>query len=108
MGRSRLTLANKRNKILTRHLSTICGLSTASSKNDITSLDFIFHSAKKSNKTTSHYSNQNSFNKKIKGFQNIEEFLGKQVNLKTYVKVIEDWREKEKYLKELGFYELNN
>ncbi len=38
----------------------------------------------------------------------IEEFLGKQVNLKTYVKVIEDWREKEKYLRELGFYELNN
>ena len=37
----------------------------------------------------------------------IEEFLGKQVNLKTFVKVIEDWREKEKYLKELGFYELN-
>ena len=36
----------------------------------------------------------------------IEEFLGKQVNLKTYVKVIEDWREKEKYLRELGFYEL--
>ncbi|MBR1385965.1 MAG: GTPase Era [Bacilli bacterium] len=36
----------------------------------------------------------------------IEEFLGKQVNLKTYVKVIDDWREKEKYLKELGFYEL--
>ena len=38
----------------------------------------------------------------------IEEFLGKQVNLKTYVKVIEDWREKEKYLKELGFYDLNS
>ncbi len=37
----------------------------------------------------------------------IEEFLGKKVNLKTYVKVIEDWREKEKYLKEFGFYELN-
>ena len=36
----------------------------------------------------------------------IEEFLGKQVNLKTYVKVIEDWRAKEKYLRELGFYEL--
>ncbi len=36
----------------------------------------------------------------------IEEFLGKKVNLKTYVKVIEDWREKEKYLRELGFYEL--
>ena len=40
--------------------------------------------------------------------KDIEEFLGKQVNLNTYVKVIEDWREKEKYLKELGFYELNN
>ena len=38
--------------------------------------------------------------------EDIEEFLGKQVNLKTYVKVIEDWREKEKYLRELGFYEL--
>lgn len=38
----------------------------------------------------------------------IEEFLGKQVNLKTYVKVIEDWREKEKFLKELGFYELKD
>ena len=37
----------------------------------------------------------------------IEEFLGKQVNLKTYVKVIEEWREKEKYLRELGFYEIN-
>ena len=36
----------------------------------------------------------------------IEEFLGKQVNLKTYVKVIEEWREKEKYLRELGFYEI--
>jgi GTP-binding protein Era len=36
----------------------------------------------------------------------IEEFLGKQINLKTYVKVIEEWREKEKYLRELGFYEL--
>ena len=36
----------------------------------------------------------------------IEDFLGKKVNLKTYVKVIEDWREKEKYLRELGFYEL--
>ena len=40
--------------------------------------------------------------------KDIEEFLGKQVNLNTYVKVIEDWREKEKYLKELGFYELNS
>lgn len=38
----------------------------------------------------------------------IEEFLGKKVNLKTYVKVIEEWREKEKYLRELGFYELKD
>lgn len=38
----------------------------------------------------------------------IEEFLGKQVNLKTYVKTIENWREKEKYLNELGLNELNN
>ena len=75
MGRPRLIITNKRNILLTRHLSTINDLSTASSKNDITSLDFIFHSAKKSNKTTSHYSNQNSFNKKINGFHNIEEFL---------------------------------
>ena len=37
----------------------------------------------------------------------IEEFLSKKVNLKTYVKVIDNWREKEKYLRELGFYELN-
>ena len=37
----------------------------------------------------------------------IEEFLSRKVNLKTYVKVIEGWREKEKYLRELGFYELN-
>ncbi len=37
----------------------------------------------------------------------IEELLGKKVNLKTYVKTIEDWREKEKYLNELGFNELN-
>ena len=40
--------------------------------------------------------------------EDIEEFLGKKVNLNTYVKVIEDWREKEKYLRELGFYELNS
>lgn len=36
----------------------------------------------------------------------IEEFLGKKVNLKTYVKTIENWREKEKYLNELGLNEL--
>ena len=75
MGRARIALTNKRNNILTRHLSWICGLSTASSKKDITSLDFIFHSAKKSNKSTSHYSHQKSFNKKINGINNIESFL---------------------------------
>jgi len=37
----------------------------------------------------------------------IEELLGKHVNLNTYVKVIESWREKEKFLKELGFDEIN-
>lgn len=36
----------------------------------------------------------------------IEELLGKKVNLKTYVKTIDNWREKEKYLNELGFNEL--
>ena len=75
MERPRLTIASKKNNILTRHLSSICGLSTASSKKDITSLDFIFHSAKKSNKTTSHYSHQNSFNKKINGNDYLETFL---------------------------------
>ena len=38
----------------------------------------------------------------------IEEFLGKQVNLKTHVKVIEEWREKEKSLRELGFNDLKD
>lgn len=37
----------------------------------------------------------------------IEELLGKKVNLKTYVKTIDNWREKEKYLNELGFNELD-
>ena len=69
MGRPRLTMLHKKNNILTRHLSSICGLSTASSKKDITSLDFIFHSTKKSNKS---YSHQNSLNKKIKGINDKE------------------------------------
>ena len=75
MGRPRLTLTSKRNGILTRHLSSICGLSTASSKKDITSLDYIFNSVKKSYNTTSHYSHQNSFNKKINGFHDVGAFL---------------------------------
>ena len=43
----------------------------------------------------------------IEARKDIEELLGKQVNLKTYVKVIESWREKEKFLRELGFDEIN-
>ena len=74
MGRTRLTLTSKRNNILTRHLSSICGLSTASSKKDFTSLDFIFHSAKKSHKSTSHHSQLNSINKKVNGVK-LESFL---------------------------------
>ena len=36
----------------------------------------------------------------------IENFLGKKVYLKTYVKVINNWRDREKYLKEFGLNEL--
>ena len=36
----------------------------------------------------------------------IEELLGKKVFLSTYVKTINSWREKEKYLTELGLKEL--
>lgn len=37
--------------------------------------------------------------------QDMEEFLGKKVFLETYVKTMKDWRDKEKYLKELGLNE---
>lgn len=33
----------------------------------------------------------------------MEKFMGKKVYLETYVKVIENWKEEEKYLKEFGF-----
>ena len=36
----------------------------------------------------------------------IENFLGKKVYLTTYVKVINNWRDREKYLKEFGLNEL--
>lgn len=39
----------------------------------------------------------------IKARKDIEEFLGKKVNLRTFVKVVEDWREKEALLNEFGF-----
>jgi len=43
----------------------------------------------------------------IEARSDIEELLSKHVNLNTYVKVIESWREKEKFLRELGFDEIN-
>ena len=36
----------------------------------------------------------------------IEEFLGKKVFLQTYVKTIDNWRDREKYLKEFGLNEI--
>ncbi len=39
----------------------------------------------------------------IQARQDIEELLGKQVFLELYVKTIKNWRDKEKYLNELGF-----
>lgn len=41
----------------------------------------------------------------IKARQDIEELLGKQVYLELYIKVLKKWRDKEKYLTELGFDE---
>lgn len=38
----------------------------------------------------------------------LEEYFGKKVYLELFVKVIENWREKEKYLKELGLDDLEN
>jgi len=75
MGRTKLTTTGKKKNILGRHISSICGLSTASSKKDITSIDFIFHSTKKSNKKNNHFSRLNSFNKKINGLSELESFL---------------------------------
>ena len=37
----------------------------------------------------------------------IEEMIGKKVFLELYVKTIKNWRDKEKYLRELGFYEID-
>jgi GTP-binding protein Era len=36
----------------------------------------------------------------------IEELIGKKVYLELFVKVIKKWRDKEKYLNELGFNEV--
>lgn len=37
--------------------------------------------------------------------EDLEEYFSKKVYLETYVKTIDNWRDKEKYLKELGFTE---
>ena len=37
----------------------------------------------------------------------IENMLGKKVYLEIFVKTIKNWRDKEKYLKELGFYDID-
>lgn len=42
-----------------------------------------------------------------KARMDIEDMLGKKVYLELYVKTIKRWRDKEKYLKELGFYDIN-
>lgn len=41
----------------------------------------------------------------IQARSDMEKFLGKKVYLETYVKVIKNWREKEKYILELGLAE---
>ena len=38
----------------------------------------------------------------IRAREDMEKFLGKKVYLETYVKVIKNWRDKEKYILELG------
>ena len=37
----------------------------------------------------------------------IEEFLGKKVYLELFVKVLPKWRDKDKYLNELGFRDMD-
>ena len=37
----------------------------------------------------------------------IEDMIGKKVFLELYVKTIKNWRDKEKYLRELGFYDID-
>ena len=42
----------------------------------------------------------------IEARNDIEELIGKKVYLELFVKVIKKWRDKEKYLNELGFNEV--
>lgn len=44
----------------------------------------------------------------IEARKDIQTLIGKQVYLELYVKTIKNWRDKERYFKELGFNELNN
>ena len=37
--------------------------------------------------------------------KDLEEMVGKKVYLELYVKVVENWKDKERYLKELGFFD---
>ena len=41
----------------------------------------------------------------IEARNELEDMLGKKVYLELYVKTILNWKEKEKYLKELGFFD---
>ena len=84
MGRTRQTMTSNKNNILTRHLSSICGLSTASSKKEITSLDLIFPSLKKSSKGSCHFHHTNSFHKKINGLNNVESSLKEKDKKKSF------------------------
>ncbi len=43
-----------------------------------------------------------------KARRDIEDMIGKKVYLELYVKTIKNWRDKEKYLRELGFYEIED
>ena len=42
-----------------------------------------------------------------KARHDIEDMIGKKVFLEIYVKTIKNWRDKEKYLRELGFYDID-
>ena len=42
-----------------------------------------------------------------KAREDIEEMIGKKVYLDIHVKTIKNWRDKEKYLRELGFYDID-
>ncbi len=44
----------------------------------------------------------------LKARIDIENMLGKKVYLELFVKTIKNWRDKEKYLKELGFYDIED